>query len=51
MRKKSKVEKPLAKGVVAMLNNVLNVEANTTSCSIVYQPKTPKNLSKFRRDK
>ena len=51
MQKDKKNFKPLAKGIAMMLNNVLSVEANSTSCSIVYQPKAPKELVKFRRDK
>lgn len=47
----SKLSKTIAKEMASMLGTVLNVEANSTSCSIVYQPKAPKELSKFRRDK
>lgn len=38
-----------ANGVASMLEKMLKVEANTTSCVYVYQPKVPKDLQKFRR--
>lgn len=40
-----------AKLVVRALNGVLRTEANSTSCYIVYQPKAPESLSRFRRNK
>ncbi|MCI5512131.1 MAG: cyclic lactone autoinducer peptide [Oliverpabstia sp.] len=49
--KKNRMDKSLAKSFAAALNNVLKVEANSTSCLIVYQPKVPKELSKFRTNK
>jgi len=41
--------KNTAKGVERVLRSFLKVDANSTSCCIVYQPKAPKELSKFRR--
>lgn len=38
-----------ASGVASMLEKMLKVEANTTSCVYVYQPKVPKDLQKYRR--
>lgn len=38
-----------AKGVASMLEKMLKVEANTASCGLVYQPKAPKDLQKYRR--
>lgn len=49
--KKLKKEKLIAKSIASALNNVLKLEANSTSCLIVYQPSMPKELSKFRMDK
>ena len=49
--KKNRMDKSLAKSFAVALNNVLKVEANSTSCLIVYQPKVPKELSKFRTNK
>lgn len=51
MHKKSVKDKPIAKGVAMLLNNVLSIEANSASCLIAYEPKAPKSLAKFRRDK
>ena len=48
---KTKTEKTLAKGVSKVLETALKVEANSTSCLFMYQPKTPKKLSKYRRMK
>lgn len=47
----SKTEKNLAKGIAKVLETTLKVEANSTSCFIMYQPKAPKELSKYRRMK
>lgn len=38
-----------AKGVAAVLDKVLKVEANSASCAFLHQPKAPKELQKFRR--
>lgn len=48
---KSIKNKTVAKGVTMLLNNILSIEANSASCLIAYEPKAPKGLSKFRRDK
>lgn len=50
MRKK-KVEKRIAQSVASVLSKVLIVEANSASCIVTYQSKTPKELSKFRKIK
>lgn len=34
-----------------VLTNVLKADANSTACYFVYQPKAPKELSRFRRQK
>lgn len=49
--KKEKSSKAIAKGVTAILNSMLRVDANTTSCVIAYQPKAPKELVQFRKNK
>ena len=41
----------IAKGMKAALDVVLQTEANTASCAIMYQPKAPKELMKYRRNK
>lgn len=43
--------KKIAKTTVSTLDKFLKVDANSTSCCIVYQPKAPKELEKFRRNK
>lgn len=49
MNKQTK--KTVAKGVKTALDMVLRTEANTASCVIMYQPKAPNELMKFRRSK
>ena len=39
------------KGMKAALDVVLRTEANTASCLIMYQPKAPKELMNYRRNK
>ena len=43
--------KSVAKGMKAALDVVLRTEANTASCLIMYQPKAPKELMNYRRNK
>ncbi|WP_448902114.1 cyclic lactone autoinducer peptide [Eubacterium sp.] len=50
MREKN-LSKKTAKLVTGMLNNILKVEANSTTCGMVYQPKAPKTLQRFRNNK
>lgn len=49
MRKQ--VSKSVAKGMKTALNAVLRTEANSASCAFMYQPKAPKELMKYRRNK
>lgn len=49
--KKTNFMKLIAKGMVLALSTILRVQANSTSCIIIHQPKTPKGLGKFRRNK
>ncbi|MDD3417357.1 MAG: cyclic lactone autoinducer peptide [Lachnospiraceae bacterium] len=46
---KGKLTKSVAKGVVTVLNTFLQADANSASCCIMYQPKAPKDLTRFRR--
>lgn len=48
---KKKVAMVVAKKVVTVLDSVLKMEANSTSCCLAYQPKEPKKLEKFKRIK
>lgn len=46
---KKKVSKEIAGSVVKVLDVSLYVEASTNSCMVLYQPKTPATISKFKR--
>lgn len=48
---KKQVNTLVAKGLKKALDIVLRTEANSASCAIIYQPKTPKELMKYRRNK
>lgn len=48
---KKQVERKAAKVMKAALDVVLRTEVNSTSCVIMYQPKAPKELVKYRRNK
>lgn len=50
MERKNTV-KPSAKLVEKTLNRMLKVDANSTSCALIYQPKAPKELERFRGEK
>lgn len=39
------------KTAARVLNTFLRVDANSTSCLVAYQPKAPKELKRFRREK
>lgn len=51
MLAKKKVTKLVAKGMKNALDMILRTEANTASCSIAYQPKAPKELVKYKRNR
>lgn len=46
---RKKIAKVIAGSTVKILNRCLHVEANTTSCIAMYQPKAPDALSRFKR--
>lgn len=46
-----RVSRSIAKGMKEVFDVVLRTEANTASCAIMYQPKAPKELMKYRRNK
>ncbi len=48
---KDKLSKKVAKGAVSVLDTFLRMDANSTSCCVIYQPKAPKELKRFRRKK
>lgn len=47
--KGKKMDKTLASLVAKMAKDTLKAEANSTSCTIVYQPKAPKELNRFKK--
>lgn len=50
MQMASKLSKTMAKGTAKVLSVFLSTDANAASCYIMYQPKAPKELSKFRKN-
>ena len=48
---KEKLNKRVAKGAVSVLDAFMRADANSTACCIIYQPKTPKELARFKRKK
>lgn len=48
---KNKLSKFAANKTAAALDTFLRADANTASCCIVYQPKAPKELARYRRTK
>lgn len=44
-----KISKLVAKASVKVLNSVLVLDANSTSCIYAYQPQAPKNLRRFKK--
>jgi len=50
LRKEGDVcEKESAKKVVKVLDKVLKLEANSTSCLLVYEPKAPASLDRYKK--
>lgn len=48
---KHNANKKIAMGIKKALDIVLKTEANTASCVILYQPKAPRGLMKYRRNR
>lgn len=51
MDTKKNIARKSAAMAAKVLTNVLRADANSTACCLAYQPKTPKELSRFRRQK
>lgn len=49
--KKENTKKWIAKKAAAILNVTLRVDANSTSCMGIYQPKVPQELARYRKVK
>ena len=41
----------IAKGTAGVLDKCLKADANSTTCGFVYQPKAPKELTRYRKTK
>lgn len=50
MERKQRSEK-FAKSIKNALNTFLRVDANSAACIVAYQPKAPKELSRFKNSK
>ncbi len=48
---KKNLSKMAAQKITSAMNVFLRIDANSTSCITLHQPKAPKGLSKFRRTK
>lgn len=48
---KKELSKKVAKKTATVLDAFLRTDANSASCCIVYQPKAPKELARYRRMK
>lgn len=44
-----KISKTLASGTKKVLDTVLKVDANSASCFMIYQPKAPEALSRYKK--
>lgn len=51
MNKENLITKSFAKGMATVLKTTLKADANSNSCVLVYQPKVPKELEKYRKRK
>lgn len=49
MKKVTDRRKNIISHVKGTLDTILRVEANSASCCIIYEPESPKGLSKFKR--
>ena len=41
----------IAKGTAGVLDKCLKADANSTACILTYQPKAPKELTRYRKTK
>lgn len=48
--KKDDLMNKCAKTITNVLTSYLKLDANSASCIIVYQPKTPENLKKLKKE-
>nr|WP_288741468.1 cyclic lactone autoinducer peptide [uncultured Mediterraneibacter sp.] len=48
---KKVISKKVAKLVATSLSKLLVLEANSTSCLVLYEPRTPNKLERYRKGK
>ena len=46
-----KLSESMSEMLIKTLDKVLKLEANSTSCLVVYQPKMPEGLERFKNKK
>lgn len=51
LEEKSNKKKNAAKRVASFLDAYLGIDANSASCGIVYQPKAPEKLARYKKRK
>lgn len=49
VQKKEKILQVTARGVASVLKSKLYTDANSTTCALLYQPKEPEALAKFKK--
>ena len=49
-REKYGFVRKITKDVVCVLEKELNRDANSSSCAVLYQPKAPKELERFKQN-
>lgn len=49
MKNEKKISKSLKNGIKSCLSMALNLNANSSGCYVIYQPKVPKSLDKFKK--
>ncbi len=47
--KEKNISKKTAHMITKVLDKMLRVEANSTSCIVIHQPKAPESLERFRK--
>lgn len=51
MKTNKKMTQDFAKSISKLLGLTLQIDANSTSCAIIYQPKAPKELDRYKKVK
>lgn len=51
MKNENPLSNKVRSGIKKGLSNALKTNANSSGCYVIYQPKAPKNLGKFKKFK